>query len=88
MDLLNRLLVRKETDNLILPLPIKAQIEDIFIQINSHEFSDKQINRLINICPVEAISSVNEPESFLKVSAEKCLGYSCLKCLEEIETEN
>ena len=87
MDLLNRLLVGKEIENLILPHPIKAQIEDIFIQINSYEFSDKQIEQLTNICPVEAISSVNEPESFLKVSTEKCLGYSCLKCLEKIEAE-
>jgi hypothetical protein len=88
VDLINRLLVGKEIENLILPLPIKAQIEDIFIQINSYQFSDKQIDQLAKICPVEAISSVNEPESFLKVSAEKCLGYSCLKCLEKIETEN
>lgn len=87
IDLLNRFLFGKELENIPLPLPIRAQIEDIVIQINSHEFSDKQIDRLIAICPVGAITSINEPESLLEISDKKCLGYSCLKCLEELEAE-
>ena len=63
----------KELENSPLPLPIRAQIEDIVIHINSHEFSDEQVNRLIAICPVTAIISINEPESLLEISEKKCL---------------
>ncbi|MFX0182451.1 MAG: hypothetical protein ACFE95_05135 [Candidatus Hodarchaeota archaeon] len=87
IDLLNRFLFRKELENIHLPLPIRAQIDDIVIQINSHEFSEKKIEHLIALCPVGAIASINEPESLLEISDKKCLGYSCLKCLEEIESE-
>ncbi|MHA2245179.1 MAG: hypothetical protein ACXADY_09430 [Candidatus Hodarchaeales archaeon] len=81
IDLLIRILSRKESWEFGKTDLYRKIIGDINRKINLHAQSESSVKDLIRKCPVEAITLVVVPEKHLIVSEIRCLGYSCLECL-------
>ncbi|MFX1518150.1 MAG: hypothetical protein ACFFC6_17780 [Promethearchaeota archaeon] len=56
-------------------------VMEINRQINLNVQSKITIDKLIQLCPVNAISKPNDSQEGMIISETLCLGYSCRECL-------
>jgi len=58
-----------------------TDVVDISRQINLNVQSKSTIDKLIQLCPVNAISKPNKSQEGITISETQCLGYSCRECI-------
>ncbi|UCG02255.1 MAG: hypothetical protein JSW11_22020 [Candidatus Heimdallarchaeota archaeon] len=81
IDFLGRLFLREESWPFPKTSSHENDVEDIRRQINLKVPQKNLVERLIRICPVEAITKSSGPEDPIIISETQCLGYSCRECL-------
>ena len=62
-------------------------VGDINRQINMNVQLKSTIEKLILLCPVNAITKSNEPQESVIITKKQCLGYSCRECLRFVFLE-
>lgn len=86
-DLLANYLAKNEQEEVPFDHSFEKTIENISLEINSYQLSEDRVAKLISICPVEAISSMNPSEIHITISDTKCLGYACLRCVQLLHSD-
>lgn len=81
IDFLSRLFSNEESWPFTNTSSHEKDVEDITHQINLNVQSKNLIDKLIRICPVNAINQAGELKEEIQISKTQCLGYSCRECL-------
>ena len=84
IDLLNRYFSKEDILQSKKDISFETYIDNISKEINSHVLTEVLATKIMSACPVEAFTIETSPEIHLVISENKCLGYACLQCLQEI----
>lgn len=81
IDYLSRLFSHEESWNITKTSSHKKDVGDINRQINLNVQSKSFVEKLIRICPADAITKSNGAEEQMIISETQCLGNACHECL-------